>query len=234
MKFSELEDVRVKLDEEGREEFWHRVNEFGGIKTFSEAFGIPSSKVYNWKSKKSYIPIDLIKKVFGNEASQHVKAYKGDGRSKAVKNPVFPVPENEELLTRIQCSVTTNKNGIPLYQVTDQGLLERFIELLDELGEVPFSIYERDILELRYPKYLHKLFQKMSLNPDLDALVDEKATFQDDEIILESKKIEPSEIEDIYHREKRLKLALMREDDREIARLMSKEKEKVRKALNQA
>ncbi|EHK02454.1 hypothetical protein HRED_01496 [Candidatus Haloredivivus sp. G17] len=162
MRFSELEDVRIKLDETGRKEFWHRVDEFGGIKTFSEAFEISSSKIYNWKSKNSYIPIELVKKVFGNEASQYVEAYKGSGRSKAVENPVFPVPESSELLTRIQCSVTANKNGIPVYQASDAGLVERFSELLQEIGEVPFKIYERDVLELRYPKYLHEIFQKMN------------------------------------------------------------------------
>ena len=234
MRFSELEDVRIKLDERGWKEFWHRVDEFGGIKTFSEAFEISSSKIYNWKSKNSYIPIELVKKVFGNEASQYVEAYKGSGRSKAVKNPVFPIPENDELLTRIQCSVTTNKNGIPLYQASDSGLVERFSELLQKIGDVPFKVYERDVLELRYPKYLHELFGQMSYGENIDALVDENGFFEENKILLDGKEIDPINLENIYHRDKRLKLALMREDNKEIAKLMSEEKEKVRKALNQA
>lgn len=64
----------MKLDEPGRKEFWHRVDEFGGVKTFSEAFEFSPGKIYNWKSKNSFIPIELVKKVFGNEASQHVIA----------------------------------------------------------------------------------------------------------------------------------------------------------------
>jgi len=234
MKFSELENVRIKLDHEGEKEFWHRVDEFGGVKTFSEAFDISSGKIYNWKSKNSFIPVDLVKKVFGNEASRHVIAYKGPGRSKAVEDPVFPIPENDELLTRIQCSVTVNKNGIPLYQVSDRGLMERFIELLRELGDVPFKVYERDVLALRYPKYLHQVFQQLNYEENLDALVDERARFDEDQIILEGEEISPEILDSIYHRDKRLKLALMKEDNKEIAKLMSEEKEKVRKALNQA
>lgn len=234
MKFSELENVRVKLNESGRKEFWHRINEFGGIKDFSQAFEISSSKMYNWKSKKSYIPVELIKRVFGNEASKQVEAFKGSGRSKPIKNPVFPIPENEELLTRVQCSVTINKNGIPLYQVTDQGLIERFAELLDEIGVVPFKVYERDVLELRYPKYLHEIFQRMNFEENLEAMVDEKGRFEGNQILLNGKEINPEKLENIYHRDKRLKLALMREDKKEIAKLMSEEKEKVRKTLNQA
>ena len=234
MKFSELENVRVKLDESGRKEFWHRVDEFGGVKTFSQAFSIPSSKVYNWKSKDSFIPIKLVKKVFGNEGSTHVNAYKGPGRSNPVKNPVFPIPENNELLTRIGCSVSVNSKGIPLYQASDQGLIERFTELLSELGDVPVKIYERDVNELRYPKYLHEIFQEMSHEKDLGAMVDEVGDFEKNKVVLRGEEIEPRKLEKVYHREKRLKLALIREDNKEIAKLMTEEKEKVRKALNQA
>jgi hypothetical protein len=234
MKFSELENVRVKLDESGRKEFWHRVDEFGGVKTFSDAFSISSSKVYNWKSKDSFIPIKLVKKVFGNEGSTHVEAYKGPGRSNPVKNPVFPIPENSELLTRIGCSVSVNSKGIPLYQASDEGLIERFNHLLQELGSVPVKIYDREVYELRYPKYLHQILMKVSFEQDLDALVDEKADFEGEKIVLNDEVINSAKIGNIYHREKRLKLALIREDNKEIAKLMSEEKEKVRKALNQA
>lgn len=233
MRFSELEDVRIKLDEPGRKEFWHRVDEFGGVKTFAEAFEYSPSKIYNWKSKDSFIPVELIKKVFGNEASQHVTAYKGAGRSKKVRNPVFPIPENEELLTRIQASVTTNKNGIPLYQASDIGLVKRFNQLLSELGDVPVKLYERDVFELRYPKYLHEIFMQMNYEEDLDAIVDEDAVFRDEKILLNGKEIDIREVDRIFHRDKKLKLALMRADKEEIAKLMREEKEKVRKALNQ-
>ncbi len=233
MKFSKLGNVRVKLDESGGKEFWRRVNEFGGVKTFSEAFSIPSSKIYNWKSKDSFIPIKLVKKVFGNEGSTHVEAIKGPGRSKPIKDPVFPIPENNELLTRISCSVSVSSKGIPLYQASDRGLVNRFIELLSELGDVPVKIYEREVYELRYPKYLHEIFQEMSYEKDLGAMIDEVGEFEKNKVVLGGEEIEPRKLEKLYHREKRLKLALIREDNKEIAKLMTEEKEKVRKALNQ-
>ena len=68
MEFSELEDVRVKLEEKSRDEFWKIVDEFGGVKDFSNAFEISSSKMYNWKSKDSFIPINLVKMAFGNNS----------------------------------------------------------------------------------------------------------------------------------------------------------------------
>ena len=175
-----------------------------------------------------------MKKVFGNEGSIHVEAYKGPGRSNPVKNPVFPIPENNELLTRISCSVSVNSKGIPLYQASDRGLINRFTELLSELGDVPVKIYEREVYELRYPKHLHEIFKQMSYEEDFDAIVDEKARFEENRIVLNDEVIDSAKIGNIYHREKRLKLALMREDNKEIAKLMTEEKEKVRKALNQA
>jgi len=231
MEFSELENVRIKLDRKGTQEFWHRVNEFGGVKNFADAFGISPSKMYNWKAKEAYIPIKLVKKVFGNQASQHVKAYKGGGRSKPVKNPAYPIPENNELLTRINCSVTVNKNGIPLYQASDEGLIRRFNELLQKIGDVPIKLYDRDIYELRYPKYLHKLLMKLDYEQDLDALVDEKGRIENNQVLLNEDKIGVENLGELYHREKRLKLALIRKDNNEIAKLMSEEKEKVKKAL---
>jgi len=234
MKFSQLEDVRIKLDEYGRKEFWHRVDEFGGIKNFSQAFNISSTKIYNWKSKDSYLPIELVKKVFGNEASQHVKAFKGRGRSNPVKNPVFPIPESNELLTRIECSVTVNTNGIPLYQASDESLVQRFNNLFQNLGDVPVKIYDREVYELRYPKYLHEILMEIDHEENLDALVDELGKIENSEISLNDENIRPEEIGRLYHKDKRLRLALIREDNKEIAKMMSEEKEKVRKALSQA
>ncbi len=226
--FSELpEDIRVKLSEKGEKELWHRVNEFGGIKTFSQSFEYPSSKLYNWKSKEAYIPIELVRKVFGAEYSEEVTAYKGRGRSQPVKNPVFPLPENNELLTRIKCSVNLSK-GTPIYQTGDQGLVERFQELLELYGEVHFKVYRRkSVYELRYPGYLHRIFQLMNYERDLNALIDEKGVVKD-KIILEDEEIEPDQINELYHRDKRMRLALIEEDEKEITRLMSEEKKKVR------
>jgi len=142
LKFSELPDsIRIKLSEKGKKEFWHRIDEFGGIKNFCEAFDYSSSTVYNWKNKDSFIPVELIRNVFGTEASDEVIALKGEGRSKAIKNPDLPLEVEDELLTRVECSVNANSNGIPVYQSSDRGNVERFIEILGSLGGVPFELY---------------------------------------------------------------------------------------------
>lgn len=233
--FSELpEETRVKLSEKGEKELWHRINEFGGIKNFSEAFQYPSSKLYNWKNKNSYIPIEIIQKVFGTEATDEVKAYKGKGRSKPVKNPVIPLPENQELLTRINSSVNLS-NGTPIYQVNDRGLIQRFEQLLKLYGDVPYKIYNRDsVYELRYPKYLHKIFQKMSYEEDLATLIDETAVIENKKIKLENREIDAEEFEQkLYSRKKALKLALEKEDETKVRQLMMEEAEKVRQTFNQ-
>ena len=234
MKFSEFEGIRVKLGQKGKKEFWKVIDEFGGVKQFSDAFDISPSKMYNWKSKDSYLPIELVKRVFGNEGSNYVKEYKGSGRSNPVKNPVFPIPENNELLTRIDSSVTVSSNGIPLYQASGEGLVQRFNDLLQELGDVPVKIYDREVFELRYPKYLHEILMKISYEENLEALIDENGSIENREITLNDRSIDPKDIGNLYHRDKRLKLALIREDNKEIMKMMSEEKEKVRKALKQA
>ncbi|MFP4230139.1 MAG: hypothetical protein ACLFRK_03290 [Candidatus Nanohaloarchaea archaeon] len=231
MRFSELQDLRIKLDETGRKEFWHRVEEFGGVKTFAEAFEFSPGKAYNWKSKDSFIPIELVKKVFGNEASQHVKAYKGPKNSSPIRNPVFPIPENDELLTRIEYSVTVNRKGIPVYQTNDEGLVRRFQKLLNEVGDVPVKIYRRDIYELRYPKHLHQLLDSMSFEEDLDARIDEEAEIEG-KILLNGEEVRPEKVGKLFHREKRMKLALLKQDNEEVANLMAEERKRVREALN--
>lgn len=225
MKLSELPDqTRVKLSEEGREEFWHRVDEFGGIKQLSESFDYSSSKMYNWKSKESFLPIDLVRKVFGNEASDEIIAIKGKGRSKAIENPEIPLPKNSELLTRIEESVSVNSNGTPIYQTDDRGNAERFIELLEEIGEVPYSVYVREIYEVRYPKFLQQLFEDMSYEEHLGALIDEKGSIQEGKIVLPDKQIGVDEFKgQVFHRDKRLQLALARGDREEVTQLMQEE-----------
>ncbi len=233
MEFSELEDVRVKLNEDGKDEFWHVIDEFGGVKNFSQAFDISPSKMYNWKSKDSFLPIELVKQVFGNQP-RFVEAYKGRGRSKPVENPVFPIPEDSGLLTRVECSVSVNSKGIPVYQASDMGLVERFADLLGLLGDVPFKVYSRKVYELRYPKYLHSILVEMDYEPSVEALVDEKGVICENVAVVEDREIDIEELGQLYHRGKRLDLALIREDKKEIARIMSEEKGKIRKALDQA
>lgn len=231
VKFSQIpEETRVKLNEDGKKELWHRVDEFGGIKAFSENFPYSSSKMYNWKNKDSYIPIQVVRQIFGNEGSEHVIAYKGKGRSKPVREPVFPLPGNDELLTRINLSVNLSKDT-PIYQVKDGGLIERFQELLSIYGEVPAKIYKREtVYELRYPKYLHNIFQEMSYEEDHAALVDEEGTVKNGYLKTEDWKLPIEEFKgELYSREKALQLAIQRQDSEKVENLMKEKVSQVEK-----
>lgn len=229
LKFSELPDfIRIKLSESGREEFWHRIDEFGGIKNFCEAFDYSTSKVYNWKNKGSFIPVELIRSVFGIEAADDVIAMKGAGRSRSVKNPKFPLNPSEELLTRIQTSVNVNSNGIPVYQSGDQGNVERVIELLEQFGEVPFELYNRSVYELRYPKYLHKILSSIDYDEDFAALVDEKGEIQNGKLIVEDREVSFEEFDGQLHsRQKKYELYLAKGDSEKLGELISEEASRI-------
>ena len=229
VKFSELpEFIRIKLSEPGKKEFWHRLDEFGGIKNFCEAFDYSSSTVYNWKNKDGFIPVEVVKSVFGTEASDEVVAFKGEGRSKPVENPEFPIEVSEELLTRIECSVNVNSNGIPFYQVNDQGLVDRFAELLQEIGDVPFKVYNRSVYELRYPKYIHNIFSAIEFEKNFAAVVDEKGEIRDGYVRVEDREIPVAEFDrELYSRQKKYELYLARGDSEKLEEVISEEASRV-------
>lgn len=230
MKFLELpETIRVKLDEEGQDKFWKQV-EKQGVKQFSNQNGISKSNVYNWRSKNSFLPVKIVSNILNSP--EHITAYKSGGRSRPVEKPVFPIPEDKELLTRVKYSVNVSEKGIPVYQTSKNELIQRFQELLEKLGEVPVKIYGREVYELRYPKYLHTIFEKMDFEEDLDAKIDEIGEIED-EISLKGKSVEPGKIGSLYDRDKRMKLALIKQDRKEIAKLMKEEREKVRNVLEE-
>jgi hypothetical protein len=235
LKFSELPDfIRIKLSESGKKEFWHRIDEFGGIKNFCEAFEYSTSTVYNWKNKDSFIPVELIRNVFGIEAADDVVAMKGEGRSRPIQNPEFPLSPSDELLTRIQTSVNVNSNGIPVYQSSDQGNVKRFAELLNQIGDVPVEVYNRSVYELRYPKYLNQVLSIIEYSEDFAALVDEKGKVEDRRLVAEDSELRVEEFEGrLYSRDKALQLALARNNKQKIQQIMADEADKVRNALNQ-
>jgi hypothetical protein len=219
MRFDELpEGVRVKLTEGDRERLWNRA---GNISRFSEKRGFSRSKMYNWKNKAEFIPVELVREVLENPG---IMAIKGDGRSRPLRNPVFPLTENNELLTRVNLSVYVNKEGVPVYQTDDLGLVERFIELLNEYGDVPVIVYNRSVYEVRYPKYMHEIFEQMDFEENLSALVDEKGSIEGDKISVGERLIDVDGFEGrLYSRDKRLELALARGDSDEVAELMAEE-----------
>ncbi len=225
MDFSELPaGTRVRLDRAGERELWKMIDEFGGVRQFSEVFDYSATDLYNWRSKDVFLPVSLVRKVMGSNASQNVAAVKGPGRSRAIEHPRFPLPENDELLTRVEESVNVNRDGVPVYQTSDVGNLGRFSELLSLYGDVPFSVYSREVYELRYPKYLHDLFREMDFEREFAALVDETGTVSGGKLRAGGSELDVEGFEgELYHRKKRLNLALERGDSRRVADIMAEE-----------
>jgi hypothetical protein len=221
IKLSDLSGtLRLELTQPGKDELWHRVDEFGGVKKFAEGFEYSQSKIYNWKSKDLALPVNFVRRVMGENNTDEIVTLKGPGSSGKIENPNFPLEISEELLTRVRFSVKENSDGTPIYITQEKSLAERFSELLEKPGEVEYKIYSRDSrFELRYPKFLHELFLGIDFEEDLGALV----------ILLEDREIPVKDFdEEIFSREKNFELALEKGDSEKITRLMAEESSKVR------
>ncbi len=235
IEFSELpEDLRVKLPEEGREELWHRVDEFGGVKEVAEAFDFSRSKMYNWKNKDSAMPVKFIRRVMGEKSTSEVVELKGPNSGGSIKDQSFPLKVSEELLTRIGCSVKQNSEGTPFYITTEKSLADRFKELLEGMGEVEYSVYSRSSrFEVRYPKFLHELLSGLREGEDLAATVDEKGEIAEGKILVDGREIPVKEFDgELYSREKSFELALQRGESEKIAGLMAEESNRVKSFLS--
>jgi hypothetical protein len=120
--------------------------------------------------------------------------------------------------------VTVNLDGTPIYQTDDRGNAERFVDLLEKLGSVPYSVYVREVYEVRYPKLLHELFEEMSYEKLDTARIDEEGKLRGDIIVLGDREFPVEEFDGkLHHRDKRLQLALARKDREEVADLMGEE-----------
>lgn len=234
VKFSELPDhLRVGLTDEGRDELWHRVDEFGGMKTLSQSFDFSQSKMYNWKNKESAFPVKFVRRIMGENSTDEVKYIKGRGRSGKIQNPEFPLNISSELLTRVNTSVRENNDGTPFYITNEKSLAERFTRLLSELGQVDQKLYTRDSrYEVRYPKFLNEIFLELGYKPDKPALIDENGEITDEGIVVEDQVIPIEDFRgELYSREKSFELALQRGNSEKIAELMAEESTKVRKLI---
>ncbi|MFB6174956.1 MAG: hypothetical protein ABEJ87_03180 [Candidatus Nanohalobium sp.] len=234
VEFNQLpEDLRVKLTEEAEKELWHRIDEFGGVKEFTEHFEYSESKLYNWKNKDVFLPVNFVKRLMGGNNSRGVEALKGKGRSKTVKDIRFPLEVPDELLTRVEASVSVNSEGIPTYITDERSLAERFQELLQGLGEVPFSTYSREgRFEVRYPKFLQELLEELEFDRDFAALVDEEGYIENGKLKASGREVDVGDFSgELYSREKRFELALQRGDEETIRTIVSGEASKVRKLL---
>jgi hypothetical protein len=231
LELSELpQDFRVKLSDKGKQELWHRVDEFGGVKNLAEAFDYSRSKIYNWKSKDLALPVNFVRQIMGENNTDEIILLKGNGSTGGIRNPEFPLKISEELLTRVKFSVKENSEGTPIYIVPEKSLAERFAELLEKLGDVEYKIYSRDSrFELRYPKFLQEIFSHLDFEEDLPALIDETGKIQDGKILLEGREISVENFDqNIFSRQKSFELALERGDSEKIAVLMAEESEKVK------
>lgn len=235
INFSDLPgNLRVQLSDKGKQELWHRVDEFGGVKNLSEAFDYSSSKIYNWKSKDLFLPTGFVQQIMGENNTEEIICLKGPASSGKIENPEFPLEISRELLTRVRTSVKVNADGTPVYLTPEKSLAERFAELLEDLGEVEYSIYSRDSrFELRYPKFLQEIFANTEFEKSLIAEVDESGEIEGDKIILEEREIPVADFDqEVFSREKSFELALERGDSGKIAELMAEESEKVRSLLD--
>ncbi len=225
MRFENLpSDIRVKLEERSGRELWKRVEE-EGISGFAEKHGFSPGDLYNWRSKDVFVPKRLVELVLDEPG---ISQLKGKGRSIPIENPVFPLPENPELLTRIQESVSVNREGVPVYRTQERSLLERFRSLLGNLGEIPVSVYSRSGYELRYPKYVHEILQGMSFEEDFGALVDESGQVENGFLEAGGKKVPVEEFDgELYSRDKKLELAIERNDTETVEKLIGEEVRRV-------
>jgi len=223
MRFSELpKHLRVKIDTNAEKQLWKTVDEFGGTKQVADAFDFKTSDLYNWRSKDVYLPINFVQRMLGSNPDG-IKAIKGKGRSKPLKNPVLPIPQNNELLTRIKLSVKVSEKGVPIYITQEKSMLERFEKLLNNLGEPEYTIYNRSSrYELRYPKFLHQLLAQMEFEQDFAAAFDEKGIFKDKKMILNGEETGIADFDsELHSRPKKYRLALLRNDKEKIADILT-------------
>jgi hypothetical protein len=234
VEFSELPgDLRVQLTEKGLEELWHRVDEFGGVKALSDSFEFSQSKMYNWRNKELALPVKFVRRIMGENSTEEIRALKGKGRSGSIRGPVFPLPIADELLTRIEASVKENSEGTPFYITREKSLADRFVELLEKIGDVEYEVYSRSCrYEVRYPKFLHNIFSNLDYKQSLAALIDEKGEIQGRKILVGGEEIPVEEFDaELFSREKSFELALQRSNSEKIVELIAEESSKVRKLI---
>lgn len=200
-------ETRIKPIEE--EKLWQKV-EKKGIAQIAEETGLPRSKIYNWRSKGSFLPLKFVEKILD---SFRIERMKGESSSKPV-NWSPPIEPDNELMIRIKASVSVNKEGTPIYRTQERELLERFNALLQKNGEVPVEIYVRNGYELRYPSLIQKILKKAEFEEDFAALFDETGRFEDGKMVAGDKEID---IEDfngkLYSNQKKYRLAIERNDE---------------------
>lgn len=229
----ELQDfpdsVRVQLSPASEDRLWQAVEDTGGITAVAAQHGYSRSRLYNWKHKDTFLPVAFVRPFLDDPA---VTAVKGGGRSRPWNAPSPPVPVDDELLTRIDASVHVNRDGVPIYQTDDPGLVQRFVTLVERYGDIPFSVYRRTIYEIRYPKYFHDILQTADYSPVFAAQADETGHVADNQVIAGGDAVPVDQFDGtLHHRGKKLQLALARGDTAAITSLMASEAAKVQQLV---
>ncbi|MFB6208756.1 MAG: hypothetical protein ABEJ56_01310 [Candidatus Nanohaloarchaea archaeon] len=217
------DDIRLKLTEEGKRLFWEKVED-RGIGPVAESYGFDRSRLYNWRNKELSIPASLVREFL--EDGARIKGFKAGGRSELIYTDL-PIEVSREFLTRLEVSVSTNSDGVPVYYTPERSLAERFSVLLADSFGVEPRIYSRSGQEVRFPKSISLICSSLDYRREFRAEVDEIGEIREEKVILSDRKLDPETIDKrLYSRSKRYRLALARNDSEELGSILSEEKER--------
>jgi hypothetical protein len=210
-KYTCIEGLRARIDAEGGAKL-REGSSAPSVREFAESHGFAPRQVYSWRSRDIAVPVELLGAA-GVEPD-HIVTLKGSGRSLQVRNPKLPFQPCRELLTRIQESVHRDETAAPVYITDDRGNLERFQDLLSELGDVETTVYDRERrYQLRYPSFLDSILRDRGFEPVFSALVDESGFVGERYLKAGSEKIRIDEFdEELYSVRKKYRLAAARGD----------------------
>ncbi|MBC5792789.1 MAG: hypothetical protein H8Z69_01995 [Nanohaloarchaea archaeon] len=209
-------NTRIKLSENDEERLWNKV-EKESVTATAKKTDFSRTKLYNWRSKDCFIPLKFVNQLLNDFK---VEALKAGSNAKPLKLKL-PLEPSSELLTRISASASVNKEGTPVYRTQERSLLERFKELLEQLGEIPYKIYSRDAYELRYPKLLQEILKKQNYRTELAALFDEKGEFKNGKMLVNSTEIKVQDFKgELYSMDKKYRLAIERNDEKEMEEIL--------------
>lgn len=226
-------NYRIKLTKKQEKQFWNRLCKKGSIKEYAQKTETSTNQLYNLKNKDLAYPVNLVFREINIQKLDKIQ-FKGPNKSYYAKT-TFPIKVDNELLTRINYSVKTNKEGTPHYISQEKQLIDRFRDLLLQTAEIPIKTYKNQgQYELRYPKFFHELLNQLDdFEEDLCAKIDEIGEIEEQKFVLpENETVDFDDVDGVlYSREKKLALALYREDSQQVADIISEETEKINKLI---
>lgn len=210
-RYTDVEGLRAHIDTEGTADL-QKESSMPSVKKFAETHGFSPQQVYSWRSRETAVPVELLEAA-GVEPS-HIVTLKGSGRSLEVRRPMLPFQPSRELLTRIRESVHRDEAAAPVYITNDRGNLERFQELLEDLGDVETTVYDRERrYQLRYPKFLDTVLRGRDFEPVFAALVDESGSVGERYLKAGGEKVRIDEFDgELFSVRKRYRLAAAKGD----------------------